>query len=160
METIGAPFRCEEHDAVALLADLRTPLVMCVNDPPSSTLLPRLRQAGVPVTAVVHAHDMERRHLDDVVRSLPPVAEGATVVGFGGGTALDTAKYVAWQRRTPLVQIPTITSVDASFTDAVGVREAGRVRYVGTVEPQLVVVDLPLIRVAAHARHRVRGFCR
>ena len=34
-----------------------------------------------------------------------------------------------------LVQIPTITSVDAGFTDAIGVRATARVRYVGKVVP-------------------------
>ena len=69
-------------------------------------------------------------------------------MGFGGGTALDTAKYLAWKRGLPLVQIPTITSVDAGFTDAIGVRAEGRVRYVGTIVPEEVVLDIDLIRSA------------
>jgi glycerol dehydrogenase-like iron-containing ADH family enzyme len=48
----------------------------------------------------------------------------------------------------PLVQIPTITSVDAGFTDAIGVRSEGRVRYVGTIVPEEVVLDIELIRSA------------
>jgi glycerol-1-phosphate dehydrogenase [NAD(P)+] len=47
-----------------------------------------------------------------------------------------------------LVQVPTITSVDAAFTDAVGVREAGRVRYVGELLPERIVLDVDLIRQA------------
>jgi glycerol-1-phosphate dehydrogenase [NAD(P)+] len=46
------------------------------------------------------------------------------------------------------VQIPSITSVDAGFTDAIGVRVDGNVRYVGTVRPDKVVLDLDLVRSA------------
>ena len=46
------------------------------------------------------------------------------------------------------MQIPTITSVDAGFTDAIGVRSDGRVRYVGTIVPEEVVLDIDLIRSA------------
>jgi glycerol-1-phosphate dehydrogenase [NAD(P)+] len=46
------------------------------------------------------------------------------------------------------VLIPTITSVDAGFTDAIGIRSDGRVRYVGTIEPEEVVLDIALIRSA------------
>jgi glycerol-1-phosphate dehydrogenase [NAD(P)+] len=70
------------------------------------------------------------------------------IVGFGGGTALDTAKFLAWRLDRPLVQVPTITSVDAGFTDAIGVRDAGRVRYVGRIVPRMVALDLTLIRSA------------
>jgi glycerol-1-phosphate dehydrogenase [NAD(P)+] len=48
----------------------------------------------------------------------------------------------------PLVQVPSITSVDAGFTDAIGVRVDGKVRYVATIVPQLVVLDLDLVRSA------------
>jgi glycerol dehydrogenase-like iron-containing ADH family enzyme len=78
----------------------------------------------------------------------------STVVGVGGGTALDTAKFVAWQLGRPLVQVPTITSVDAGFTDAIGVRDAGRVRYIGRITPECVVLDLPLVRSAPQRLNR------
>ena len=61
---------------------------------------------------------------------------------------LDTAKFVAWKLGRPLVQIPTVTSVDAGFTDSVGVRVGGHVKYVGHVVPELVVLDLALVRSA------------
>jgi glycerol-1-phosphate dehydrogenase [NAD(P)+] len=61
---------------------------------------------------------------------------------------LDTAKFVAWKLGRPLVQVPTIASLDAGFTDAIGVRHDGRVRYPATIVPELVVVNVPLIRSA------------
>lgn len=138
--TIGDPFPCVERPVSEVLAELG-PFTAVVNDPPWGELADGLPR---PCRVVV-AGDMERAHLDGLVE------EGdrtAAVVGFGGGTALDTAKYLAWKQGRPLVQLPTITSVDAGFTDAVGVREGGRVRYVGRVVPELVVLDLDVIRAA------------
>ena len=149
--TIGEPFHCLEADAVEVLAGRGTPLVVCANEPPWSSV--RARLADVSLVAEIDAWDMDVAHLDAVVERLTTSADAdevaaATVVGLGGGTALDTAKYVAWRTGRPLVQVPTITSVDAGFTDAIGIRDLGKVRYVGTVVPELVVLDLPLIRSA------------
>lgn len=139
---LGEPFVCVERSAIDTIAALG-PYLIAVNDPPWSTIADHV---PVPVT-VVPAHDMELAKLErDVERTADDGAQ--VVVGFGGGTALDTAKYLAWKRGLPLVQIPTITSVDAGFTDAIGVRSEGRVRYVGTIVPDEVVLDVDLIRSA------------
>jgi glycerol-1-phosphate dehydrogenase [NAD(P)+] len=66
-------------------------------------------------------------------------------VGVGGGSALDTAKFIASRCGKRLVQIPSITSVDAAFTDAIGVRVGGRVRYVDRIVPDYVVLDVALV---------------
>lgn len=138
----GEPFECVERTAIDTLNELG-PYLIAVNDPPWSSIAEAVPQ---PVT-IVSAHDMELAKLDlDVEATADDGAE--VVVGFGGGTAIDTAKYLAWRRGLPLIQIPTITSVDAGFTDAIGVRVEGRVRYVGTIEPELVVLDIDLIRSA------------
>jgi glycerol-1-phosphate dehydrogenase [NAD(P)+] len=139
---LGVGFECAERSAVDTLRPLGAYLI-AVNDPPWSAISD---QVPTPVT-VVTAHDMELAKLErDVERTADDGAE--IVVGFGGGTALDTAKYLAWKRGLPLVQIPTITSVDAGFTDAIGVRSDGRVRYVGAIVPDEVVLDIDLIRSA------------
>lgn len=138
---LGVPFETIEQTTIETLNDLGGYLI-AVNDPPWSSL----DDVPEPVT-IVSAHDMEVAKLDrDVDATADDGAEA--VVGFGGGTALDTAKYLAWKRGLPLIQIPTITSVDAGFTDAIGVRAEGRVRYVGTIEPEFVVLDIDLIRRA------------
>ncbi len=120
--------------------------IAVVNDPPWTTL-----SASVPEPVhVINAWDMEIRHLERTVASLASRLGDTrpVVVGIGGGTAMDTAKFISWTLSLPLVQVPTIISVDAAFTDAVGVRDGGRVRYVGTIAPELVVVDLDLISSA------------
>lgn len=145
---LGEPFECVERSAIDTLNSLGAYLI-AANDPPWSSIVDRV---PAPVT-VVSAHDMEVAKLDrDVELTADDGAE--VVVGFGGGTALDTAKYLAWKRGLPLVQIPTITSVDAGFTDAIGVRADGRVRYVGTIVPEEVVLDIDLIRSAPHHLNR------
>lgn len=143
---IGRPFACAELAVAEALTDAGR-YVVAVNDPPWGQVEARV---PAPIT-VVTAASMELAHLE----TLLPALDGADlVVGLGGGTALDTAKFLAWRSDRPLVQIPSITSVDAGFTDAVGVRVEGRVRYVGRVEPRLVVVDVELIRSAPRRLNR------
>jgi len=137
---IGQPFRCEEHPIAEVLADLGR-YTVCANDQPWTEVSQRVS----PAARVVQAWNMDIEHLEAVAAE-PDDSE--VVVGLGGGTALDTAKFLAWRRGVPLVQVPSITSVDAGFTDAIGVRVDGKVRYVATIVPQLVVLDLDLVRSA------------
>ncbi len=150
-DVLGSPFACVEAHAVEMLTAREEPLVICANEPPWGTF--SLALGGVDLLAEIDAWDMDIAHLAATVERLAtsvPASElgAATVVGLGGGTALDTAKYVAWATGRPLVQVPSITSVDAGFTDSIGVRDQGRVRYVGHVVPEVVILDLELVRSA------------
>ena len=147
-EELGTPFACVERSAVEVLGDLSS-YVVCINDPPWSSFWADHGTSLPAPASVVVAWDMDADHLDGMAEQVAATTDhGGTVVGFGGGTALDTAKFLAWKLARPLIQIPTITSVDAGFTEAVGVRVDGRVRYIGSVVPQFVALDLPLVRSA------------
>ncbi|MYH56109.1 MAG: iron-containing alcohol dehydrogenase family protein [Acidimicrobiia bacterium] len=113
----------------------------CVNDPPWSDLASSLPSPE----RVILAWDMNLDHLESLIEG---EGDSEYVVGIGGGSALDTAKFISWKTGKPLVQIPTITSVDACFTKDAGIRVDGNVAYLGMVIPDTVVVDIDLIRSA------------
>jgi glycerol-1-phosphate dehydrogenase [NAD(P)+] len=97
------------------------------------------------LTGPLLVRSMERSELEREIRSLPEVA---SVVGLGGGQALDTAKYVAWKRHLPLFQVPTAMSVNAAFAHRAAVRLDGVVRYVGWAVPEAVYVDFDVVHAA------------
>lgn len=88
---------------------------------------------------------MEQTCLDTLADTLPPCE---TIVGIGGGQAVDAAKYLSWKKGLRLVTIPTILSVDAFVTEAAGVRQDHQVTYVGKASPDPLVIDYDIIRIA------------
>ena len=72
----------------------------------------------------------------------------SAVFGVGGGMALDHAKYTAWHLDLPLVLMPSILSVDAGYTRAIGVREGSKVRYVGDARPLHLLIDFGVLQAA------------
>jgi glycerol-1-phosphate dehydrogenase [NAD(P)+] len=95
--------------------------------------------------AVVFVRDMELDTLQSLEKTVPPVD---MVVGIGGGSSHDSAKYLALKKKARLVQIPTILSADAAVTSAIGIREKGRVKYIGHVIADRILVDFSLIKRA------------
>ena len=113
------------------------------------------KRLDIETATPLMVESMERERVEAVEHSLPRVD---TVMGLGGGTALDMAKYVAWKRGARLVLVPSIMSVDACVTRSIAIRERRRVRYVGDVRPEVVVVDYELIRTApAHLNRAGAG---
>jgi glycerol dehydrogenase-like iron-containing ADH family enzyme len=106
---------------------------------------------GSVPAAVVMVQGLERDYLDGLVRDLP----SGPVLGIGGGSAMDAAKWVGWNRGVPLWQVPSLPSVNACFTHMVAVRDATGVHYSGDAVPEMVFVDFDLMREAP--AHLVRG---
>lgn len=101
---------------------------------------------------LIEAGELTPSHLEHLVDTLPPVS---LVVGIGGGSAMDTAKWLHWRRSIPLVQVPSLPSVNACFTRMTALRDAGGVRYEGDAVPDVVLVDYDLLASAPPAL--VRG---
>ncbi len=109
-------------------------------------LWPSFRDRLTDGLAGVHLVDtLELSELDEIE---PFVAEAASVVGLGGGQAIDVAKYLAWKRRLPLFQVATSMTVNAPFGHRAGLRVEGIVRYLGYAVPEAVYVDFDVIRSA------------
>jgi glycerol dehydrogenase-like iron-containing ADH family enzyme len=70
------------------------------------------------------------------------------IVGFGGGVAIDTAKFLSWKWNKPLIQIPSIISTDAFLTHEIGVRVDNKVRYIGKAVPEKILIDFEIIKSA------------
>jgi len=110
-------------------------------------LWPRFeREVAGPHLAGVHLVDT--LELDELVALEPTLPRAGSIIGLGGGQALDVAKFLAWTRRLPLFQVPTATTVNAPFGHRAGLRDHGRVRYMGWAIPEAVYVDFDVIASA------------
>jgi glycerol-1-phosphate dehydrogenase [NAD(P)+] len=100
---------------------------------------------GPGMAGVHHVRTLDVVELTALVDDLPSCA---SVVGLGGGQAVDVAKFVSWRRGLPLFQIPTAMTVNAPFGQRAGLRQDGIVRYLGWAVPQAVYVDFDVIASA------------
>lgn len=93
-------------------------------------------------------HLVRTLEVDDLAREVETLPRFRSVIGLGGGQALDVAKFFAWSTGAPLFQVPTAMTVNAPFGHRAGLRIGGIVRYVGWAVPQAVYVDIDVIRSA------------
>jgi len=138
------------RNLVAELPDFahRPYLVVTMDD-----LWPRFASAlDGPGMAGVHlVRTLEFAALEGLLDDLPACA---SVIGLGGGQAVDVAKFIAWRRRLPLFQVPTAMTVNAPFGHRSGLRRDGIVRYMGFAVPEAVYVDFDVIASAPPGLNR------
>lgn len=117
--------------------------VLVTMDEPWELLEPKLRNSP---EKIIRNYDMKIETLQEIENQDPPQA--SYIVGFGGGTSCDTAKYLSWKWNIPLIISPSIISVDAWLCTSIAVRIDHKVRYIGNVQPERVLVDYSLIKAA------------
>ncbi len=123
---------------VVTMHDLWEPLGLC---------------AKTQLAGLAHVHfveTLEAAELDGMLSTLPNAPR--TVIGLGGGQAMDIAKYIAWRSGAAfLFQVPTALTVDAPWGHRAAVRFGGVVRYVGYAVPTAIYVDLDVVQKAPRA---------
>lgn len=94
--------------------------------------------------AVVHF--VKTLEYDEIMSEIETLPNFSSVIGLGGGQAVDYAKLVAWKTHLPLYQLPTSIATNAVFGHRAGVRFDSIVRYMGYAEPVAVYIDYDLIQ--------------
>ena len=95
-------------------------------------------------------HFVESLERKDLLNAVPELkSKGiASVVGLGGGQAIDVAKFFAWKLGCTLFQVPTALTVDAPWGHRAAVRDDGVVRYVGYAVPEAIYIDYDVLQSA------------
>jgi len=100
---------------------------------------------STPPVKVVFVENMDLDAMENLEKKIPSID---LVLGVGGGSSHDFAKYVALKRQCRLIQIPTIISADACVTNAIGIRKNGRVKYIAHVLIDQIIVDYSILKQA------------
>lgn len=111
-----------------------------------------------PPEDLIAAGELSPAHLESLtsrIAELHATSPLSAVVGLGGGTAMDTAKWLGWRTGIELYLVPSLPSVNACFTRMTALRDAGGVRYEGDAVPERVLVDFGIMGAAPPAL--VRG---
>jgi len=129
---------------LAGLLDGLAPYALVTMAEPLALIELRLKKA--PRKIILNG-DMRLERLEEIERT-EASPETEWIVGFGGGTSCDTAKYLSWKWRRPLIVAPSIISVDAWLCRSIAVRVGHKVRYIGDAAAESIIVDTDLLREA------------
>ncbi len=91
-------------------------------------------------------HFVKTLEYEEILKEIETLPAFESVIGMGGGQAVDFAKTVSWRTHKPLYQVPTSIATNAVFGHRAGLRFQNIVRYVGYTEPVAVYVDYDVIQ--------------
>lgn len=107
--------------------------------PLSEALEGALAASGIETVLRIHVQEGSFEEARRILTGLP--AEAAAVIGFGGGRALDVAKFVASLARRPYLAVPTSLSNDGFASSGTSLLLEGKKRSLNAVMPFGVVID-------------------
>lgn len=103
-------------------------------------------------------HFVKTLEYQEMRKEIEQLGKFESVIGLGGGQAVDFAKIAAWHKHLPLYQVPTSIATNAVFGHRAGVRFDSVVKYVGFAEPVAVYIDYDVIQNGPKALNR-SGVC-
>lgn len=103
-------------------------------------------------------HRVTTLDLDELTAAADALPAARSIVGLGGGQAIDVAKFFSWSRGLPLFQVPTAMTTNAPFGHRPLLRTGGKALAIGWAVPQAVYVDFDVIRSAPELLNR-SGVC-
>ncbi|UCZ56897.1 iron-containing alcohol dehydrogenase family protein [Desulfurispirillum indicum] len=117
--------------AIVMSADLPTAL--------TSALKSSLESADIHILFRQEAAEPDFDEARDIFAALPSQADA--IIGFGGGKALDVAKFAAALARKPYLSVPTSLSNDSFASPAVSLLLRGAKRSLNATMPFGVIID-------------------
>lgn len=90
-----------------------------------------------------HETNKEIEKIEDRIKN---IGEIECVIGFGGGTAIDIAKYIAHKKNIKLVAIPSMLSTNVYSTDKVLMSINGKKNTMDSKMPDLIIYDEEILK--------------
>jgi len=98
-----------------------------------------LTDGGIKILKQIRIHDSTLEQAEEIFQTFPQGA--GAIIGFGGGKALDVAKYVSFLTRLPYIAVPTALSNDGFSSPQSSLELKGKRRSVPSAMPYGVVID-------------------
>ncbi|MBF0619334.1 MAG: iron-containing alcohol dehydrogenase family protein [Candidatus Omnitrophica bacterium] len=118
-------------------------IVLMFNRELDPTLVDRVNKAmadeGIEVLARIPVVSSSFEHAQEIFQALPSTADA--IIAFGGGKALDVAKYVSFLSRVPYIAVPTALSNDGFCSPQSSLDFKGKKKSFPSVMPYGVVID-------------------
>jgi glycerol-1-phosphate dehydrogenase [NAD(P)+] len=107
-----------------------------------------MAERSIAVLMHVEVQESSFEHAQEIFQSLPQPTDA--LIGFGGGKALDVAKYVAFLSRLPYIAVPTALSNDGFCSPQSSLEFKGKRRTFPATMPYGVVIDSEICLNAPH----------